>query len=106
MVSEFECPPPQQCNDSVLVMKCEVSNIGLVWRINKYNYETQFNAVHSAGSTDIDGPFKAVLMKSDPTVSISTLSIEVDPSMDGIEVECIDGLYGFSKSCVLDVISK
>ena len=87
-------------------MTCEISNTGLAWRINKYSYETLFTAVHSPGSTDIDGPFKAVLIKSDPAVYISTLSIEVDPSMDGIEVECIDGLYGLKKSCVLDVISK
>ena len=106
MVNEFECPPPQQCNNSVLVMTCEISNTGLAWRINKYSYETLFTAVHSPGSTDIDGPFKAVLIKSDPAIYISTLSIEVDPSMDGIEVECIDGLFGFSESCVLDVISK
>ena len=89
-----------------MIITCKLSNIGLAWRIQKYNYETLFTAVDSAGSTDIDGPFKAVLIKSDPAVYISTLSIEVDPSMDGIEVECIDGLYGFSESCVLDVISK
>ena len=89
-----------------MIITCELSNIGLAWRIQKYNYETVFTTVDPAGSTDINGPFKAVLIKSDPAISISTLSIEVNPSMDGIKVECIDGLFGFSKSCVLDVISK
>ena len=105
-ISGFECPPPQQCSNNTLIITCKLSNIGLAWRIQKYSYETLFTAVDSAGSTDIDGPFTAVLIKSDPALYISTLSIEVDPSMDGIEVECIDGLNGFSKSCVLDVISK
>ena len=69
-ISGFECPPPQQCSNNTLIITCELSNIGLVWRIQKYNYETVFTTVDPAGSTDINGPFKAVLIKSDSNIRI------------------------------------
>ena len=72
----------------------------------KYNYEVLFTKSSPVGSTDIEGPFKAVLTEFEPEVS--TLSIQINPSMDGMKVECIDGLVigGLIQSCILNIISE
>ena len=103
-VEYLECPT-QQCNDSVLTMTCKVSSVGLKWRVKKYSYDKLFIATDPVGSTDIEDPFKAVLTEFEPEVS--TLSIQIDPSMDGMKVECIDGLNGGPiQSYTLSIISK
>ena len=103
-VQYLECPT-QQCNDSVLTMTCKVSSVGLAWRVEKYGYEVLFTRSSPVGSTDIEGPFKAVLTEFEPEVS--TLSIQIDPSVDGMKVECIDGLNGGPiQSCTLNIISE
>ena len=103
-VEYLECPT-QQCNDSVLTMTCKVSSVGLVWTVEKYGYEVLFTKSSPVGSTDIEGPFKAVLTEFEPEVS--TLSIQIDPSMNGMKVECIDGLNGGPiQSCTLNIISE
>ena len=84
-------------------MTCKVSSVGLVWRVKKYDYEVLFTKSNPVGSTDIEGPFKAVLTEFEPEVS--TLSIQINPSMNGMKVECIDGLNGGPvQSCTLNII--
>ena len=100
----LECPT-QQCNDSVLTMTCKVSSVGLVWSVVTYGYNALFTKSSPVGSTYIEGPFKAVLTEFEPEVS--TLSIQINPSMDGMKVRCIDGLNGGPiQSCTLNIISE
>ena len=100
-VEYLECPT-QQCNDSVLTMTCKVSSVGLQWKAD--SYKVLFIKSNPVGSTDIEGPFKAVLTEFEPEVS--TLSIQINPSMDGMKVECSDELNGGIQSCILNIISE
>ena len=101
-VEYLECPI-QQCNDSVLTMTCKVSFFGLLWKVD--SYQVLFFKSRPVGSTDIEGPFKAVLTEFEPQVS--TLSIQINPSMDGMKVECSDELKGGPiQSCILNIISE
>ena len=101
-VEYLECPP-QQCNDSVLTMTCKVSSFGLLWNVVD-SYQVQFTS-SPVGSTDIEGPFKAVLTEFKPQVS--TLSIQINPSMNGMKVECSDEQNGGPiQSCTLNIISE
>ena len=102
-VEYLECPT-QQCNDSVLTMTCKVSSVGLLWNVVD-SYQVLFTKSSPVGSTYIEGPFKAVLTEFEPEVS--TLSIQINPSMNGMKVECSDELNGGPiQSCTLNIISE
>ena len=62
-----------------------------------------FTAANSAGDTIIKG---AVLNTSNPAMQISTLLINIGPSINNVRVECIDGLHGDSKHCQLRFLSE
>ena len=65
-----------------------------------------FTAANSAGDTIIKGIFQAVLNTSNPAMQVSTLLVNIGPSMNSVRVECIDGLHGDSKHCQLRFLSE
>ena len=65
-----------------------------------------FTAANSAGDTIIKGRFQAVLNTSNPAMQISTLLVNIGPSMNNVRVECIDDLHGDSKHCQLRFLSE
>ena len=75
-----------------------------MWKVNHFDFTELFTAADPAGTIETEGPFTAVLNQTNP--ALSSLFITPDPLMNGINVDCIDGLYGGKKSCKLRVISK
>ena len=65
-----------------------------------------FTAANSEGDTIIKGLFQAVLNTSNPAMQISTLLVNIGPSMNNVRVECIDDLHGDSKHCQLRFLSE
>ena len=65
----------QSESSNTLSLTCSISNVGLVWRVQTYNYEMLFTAANSEGDIIIKGLFQAVLNTSNPTMQISTLLV-------------------------------
>ena len=106
-VTDLLCPPPQECSTTSLNVTCKIEHYGLVWKVWKlehFDFTELFTAADPAGTIETEGPFTAVLNQTNP--ALSSLFITPDPSMNGINVDCIDGLNGGKKSCELSVISK
>ena len=103
-MTELLCPSAQKCSTTVITVTCRIKEFGLVWRVEGLNYTKLFTAADATNTTASHGPFTAVLYQTSP--AFSSLFITPDPSMDGLFVDCLDGLYGGTNSCELNVISK
>ena len=104
-VTSLICPPSQQCyNDSHLILSCETEGPVLAWRINQQSFEIVYNYHDPVGSTDTDGNFQTSLDQRQPAKS--TMKITPTTSMQGLQIDCIDGIDGDKRSCILEVIGK
>ena len=104
-VTSLVCPPSQQCyNDSHLILSCETEWVILAWIINQQSFEIVYNYHDPVGSTDTDGNFQTSLDQREPAKS--TMKVTPTTLMQGLQIDCIDGLDGDKRSCILEVIGK
>ena len=104
-VNSLVCPPSQQCYDeSHLILSCETKGVGLAWKISQISFEIRYNYHDPVGSTDIKGNFQTSLDQRQPAKS--TMKITPTTSMQGLQIDCIDGIDGDKRSCILEVIGK
>ena len=99
------CPFSQQCyNEGHLILSCETEAVVLAWRIDQQSLEIIYNYHDPVGSNDTFGNFQTSLDQRQPAKS--TMKIIPTTSMYGLKIDCIDGIDGDKKSCILEVISK
>ena len=104
-VTSLICPSSQQCYDeSHFILSCETEGAVLAWRINQQSFEIIYNYRDPVGSTDTVGNFQTSLDHRQP--AMSTMKIIPTTSMQGLQIDCIDGIDGNKRSCILEVIGK
>ena len=104
-VTSLICPPSQQCyNESHLILYCETEAVVLAWRIDQQSLEIIYNYHDPVGRSDINGNFQTSLDQRTPAKS--TMKVTPTTSMHGLKIDCIDGIDGDKRSCILEVISK
>ena len=104
-VTSLICPPSQQCyNESHLVLSCETEAAVLVWRAIQQSFEIIYNYHDNISRTDIDGNFQTSLDQQQPAKS--TMKVTPTTSMQGLQIDCIDGTDTGKRSCFLQVIGK
>ena len=104
-VTSLICPPSQQCyNESQLILSCETEGVVLAWRINQHSFKIVYSYDYPVGSTYTDGNFQTSLDQRQPAKS--TMKVTPTTSMQGLQIDCIDGIDGDKRSCILEVIGK
>ena len=104
-VTSLICPFSQQCyNESHLILSCETEAVVLAWRIDQQSLEIIYNYHDPVGSTDTFRNFQTSLDQRQPAKS--TMKVIPTTSMYGLKIDCIDGIDGDKRSCILEVISK
>ena len=105
-VTSLICPPSQQCyNESHLILSCETEGVGLAWKINDQSFKT-YHSYDPVGSTSTYtiGNFQTSLDQREPAKS--TMKVTPTTSMQGLQIDCEDGIDGDRRSCFLEVIGK
>ena len=104
-VTSLICPPPQQCyNDSHLILSCETEKAVLVWKIIQESVEIVYYYHDPVGSTHTKGNFET--SHDQKTPAKSTMKVTPTTSMQGLQIDCIDGIDEDKRSCILEVIGK
>ena len=101
-VTSLVRPPSHQCyNDSHLILSYETEWVILAWIIN---LEIVYNYHDPVGNIDTIGNFETSLDQRQPAKSM--MKVTSTTSMQGLQIDCIDGIDEDKRSCILEVIGK
>ena len=106
-VQFFECPPQVVCSTASVHYECQTSGRVLVWRVTGNaisKIKLIFTVRDENGTSKVQGNFTAKLIQQLPATSLLTFG--ADLSLDGIWVECIDGLDGNTRACQVATIGE
>ena len=107
-VVNLNCGEAAHCPNETVTLSCQTTNCFLEWRLGSPHQELDFTCIDNIGEEESTTSFTANLTNKNVGIYrlTSLLSFKAEPSLDGIDINCVDGFDGSISNCTLNLLSN